>query len=232
MKKLVYIFSILLLAQVSAVYAATVIMDAVTLNGDFEDGTGSTSRNFNTVDDWVNEGTGFDFETIAVQENLGSTGVIDTGAWNATIDDNGLDGIRVHTVATSYQIMEGDSFNLSFDWRDAGGWQNGDLAVVRLVSFEGAFNSTIAWSYALSDTRSSTAIWESESGTSPTVGSFAAANGGLLYIQVYGITGEFGTEGDFARVDNISVTSIPEPSTFLLVGGALGFFGLLRRRKK
>ena len=237
MKK--YISTILSIGLASLTcQAAIVIMDANTLNGDFEDGTGETSpRKFTQVDVWVNEGTGFDFETDAAANNLGSPSGIDTGVWNAMIDDNGLDGVRIHTVATGYSLQEGDFFNVSFDWRDAFGWEDGDQAIVRLVSFSGGGtpgnNTGIAWSFTLSDTRGAgaTATWRSVSGTSQTVGNFAATNGGLLYIQAFGITGPFGTEGDFARVDNIVVTAVPEPSTYALFGGLIALVCVLRRRR-
>jgi hypothetical protein len=51
-------------------------------------------------------------------------------------------------------------------------------------------------------------------------------------VTAYGLYGEAGADGDHARIDNFSVTVIPEPGTFALLGGVLAFSAVMIRRRK
>jgi len=61
----------------------------------------------------------------------------------------------------------------------------------------------------------------------PTVGSWGGAGSGQLTDPTKG-----GTAGDFLRIDSLTLTSVPEPSSFALLVGifAFGSFMLCRRR--
>jgi hypothetical protein len=57
-----------------------------------------------------------------------------------------------------------------------------------------------------------------------TTGAFA-----LRYVVAGG--GPFGDNSNYIGIDTLSVTAVPEPSTYLMMGAGLGLLGVLRKRK-
>jgi hypothetical protein len=51
-------------------------------------------------------------------------------------------------------------------------------------------------------------------------------------VTAFGVYADFGNDGDHFRIDNYSVTVIPEPGTFALLGGVLAFSAVMIRRRK
>lgn len=220
---------IMMLAMASAASVhATLIIGGTVKNGNFEAGFGPTTgqRTFEQVNTWWNAGTGGQ-STYGANDNLGD-GILSTG-YNAIVNDNGLDGNAIHSANTGYFIQSGDYFQVAFNWRDASGWENGDVIQFRLMATDNnALNGNIVWSQLLTaNPRTSVGTWESASLIGSAVG--AAAVGRNLFVQFYGVTGQFGTEGDFARVDNVVVQAIPEPATLGLLTGLGGSILFLRR---
>jgi len=219
MKKLSIVLAIALVAV--AAVQASIIMDSTTLNGNFESGTGTT---FNEQPSWWNGGTGNQTATAA------STGLNLAGSiYNAVLSDNNLSGGTLHSAKTGYTIQTGDIFAVGFDWRDASGWEANDQVRVALVAYSGdTLAGSELWREWVSDKVTTPVTWESVTGS---ISDLTGAVGRTLFIQAYGVNG--GGSGDFARMDNITVSTIPEPSTpLLLFGGFLGVLMALRHRKK
>jgi hypothetical protein len=68
--------------------------------------------------------------------------------------------------------------------------------------------------------------WVAWSGTSSVI--TEAQNGQHLYAFLYGATGAWPSNREF---DNLSVTTVPEPSTILAVLGGAGMLAMFRRRR-
>jgi hypothetical protein len=231
MKKLLIITGLL-----SGLSSASVPGQNLVTNGDFEAGSNLT---FDGTPNWFNRGTAGQAGS-ARGDNLNLLG----SDFNAVISDRYNFGTSTfgpvahsqRVTAGSYKIQGGDFFSLSYDWRDASGWEQAhdQVRFVLFATVNDTLAGTVVWSETLdSGTSSAAATWESVSQTTGTV--TLAAVGKDLFIQFYGV--DLNSEGistttGFARVDNISVSAIPEPSTYALLGGlaALAFVTVRRRR--
>lgn len=221
------ITAVAVMAAISA--QSAIIMDATTLNGSFENGWGTgTTRDFNDVGgvaNWFNIGSGGQTATCAAD----TLAALPATGYNAVVADYNLSGAVLHSANTGYAIQSGDSFNISFDWRDASGWEANDQIRVAVVAYDNdsATTGTQVMRMWVSDKVTTAATWESVSGTTAVVDQ--AVVGRTLFIQAYGVNGGAGT-GDFARVDNIVVEQIPEPATLGLVVAFGGGILFIRRK--
>jgi hypothetical protein len=210
-------------------------------NGGFELGSGSgTTRSFDVTTTWFNRGTG-DQTQVARREST-DTGSLFVGqindrydVVNATSDfDSAAFGPILHNYKTSYTIQTGDSFNFSYEWATAFDWNLG-LDEVRFVLFatdDDTLGGNVVWSSIHdSGTAAAAGTYETVSQTSSTV--TAAAANQALFVNLYGFQNNGALSGNtgFARVDNVNVSVIPEPSAFALIAGVLmlGFTGMRRR---
>ncbi|MCB1069146.1 MAG: PEP-CTERM sorting domain-containing protein [Verrucomicrobia bacterium] len=215
-----------LVCMSAAAIRADIIMDATNLNGAFDtSATGSGARTFDQTPNWYNIGTGNQTAT-AVNDTLSAA---PASGWNAVISDNGLGGAVVHSVNTGYTLQLGDYFNISYDWRDAAGWEANDQVRVAVAAYDNdnAVTGTEIWREWVLDKVTTAATWESVSGQTAAVS--ASAAGRTLFIQTYGINGGLGS-GDFARVDNIVVAVVPEPGTLALFSLGLVVLAVIRKR--
>lgn len=206
---------------------------AVVINGDFETGSNLT---FEGTPNWYNRGLGGQ-EADARSGSLNLAG----SSFNAVISDaydtaNNTFGGLAHSQKTNYQILEGDYFQLTYQWRDAFNWQE-NRDVVRFVLFatdNDTLAGNVAWTTTLDAPFSTQATtWESVSHASDVVNSNAV--GQILFVNFYGVDTVGPSDTGFARVDNIVVTSglapvIPEPGTLVLMVAGLGFIAMLRRK--
>jgi len=156
---------------------------------------------------------------------IGSIGNLTIGSSN-----NDPTGPKVPGVDTGATIESGDTFDISFMWRDALGWDD-DVDTVSLALFYTDDNLL---------TGTATDIVTLVSGISVSNNSYQLESGSGLSFVDAGATGKklfvrintTADEGEFARLDNvyIAVTSIPEPSSSVLL--SLGGLSLILRRKK
>ena len=202
MKKLLLFITMALLTAGSVF--AQVIMDADNLNGDFEDGWGPAPRAFDTgpsgVGSWYNVGSGDQTATCA-HTNLAAA---PASGYNGVLSDNNTSGAVLHSVNTGVTIADGDYFEISFDWRDAAGWEANDQIRVAVVAYDtDTAAGTEVYRAWVNDKVTTATTWESVSGQTAIVD--PAAVGRTLFIQAYGVNGGAGS-GDFARIDNIVVT--------------------------
>jgi hypothetical protein len=210
---------IVLLASVAGLSQAATIIDSTTLNGSFES---MTSTSFiPTV--W---GFGPNAGRIQVTNNNNSDGVR-----SATMgrDPNGI--IFGAVQNTGHTVALGETFDLTFDWLAGPNWDIDDKILYRLFTTSDdtvtgtitEFASGSVSGQAGPQTDLANYNNESFAGLTP-----AGANiGKQLWIEFWSDTN--GGIQEFARLDNVTLSSIPEPSGALLSG--LGMVLLLRRRR-
>jgi len=230
--KTILTLSLLFLAT-SFLQAQTILIDyagrtgsSVTLlDGDF----GNTATNFgSTVTVWDPVPPLADFQ---INTNLHSG--VGTNA-NAVIGQAN-DGTPLDFgINTGYTLKEGDSFDLTYMWRDAANWDDGaDQVTVELFytndnSFTGTRTNVLTLTSGLSLASNS---WQSESilGASGNNLSGIDAQNKTLFLAVTTTA----DQGEFARFDNVYLRAIPvpEPSVAGMVLGGLGLLSMARRQR-
>ena len=58
-----------------------------------------------------------------------------------------------------------------------------------------------------------------------------ATNGAFAFHYSVPDGGPFGDNSDYIGIDTVSITAVPEPGTYLMLGAGLGLVGLARKRK-
>ncbi len=208
---------IVLLASCAGLSQAATIIDSTTLNGSFES---IVPTNLPAI--W---GTGFNVERNQATDNNNSDG--DRSATMGT-DPSGLTFGVVQN--TGHTVALGETFDLTFDWLARGGWRTSDQILYRLFTTSdntatGTITVFTSGSVSGQAGPADVANYNNESFTGLTP---AGANiGQQLWIEFYSDTN--GDSSTFARLDNVTLTAIPEPSAALL--GGLGMLLLLRRRR-
>lgn len=194
------------------------VHDVAVLDGDF------SLALTNLFAPWQSVGTNADQVNTSLPSGVGSTAnnVVATG--------------RSLAVNTGYTIQAGATFDLSFMWRDASGWDDTDTVSLLLYytddnTIKGSTNNVldpVAVTGLLdfnSGQRATLATWETVMFTGA---GFADANaiGKNLFLRI--VTND-ASASEFARLDNVFLQVVPEPSVALL--GGLGLFALLCRRR-
>jgi hypothetical protein len=202
---------------------AAVIIDNTTLNGSFESGTpsdGDTS--------FANWTTGFNAEANQIRSNLPAS----DGTYSAVIgEQSSVNGTATLGLLqnTGYTVASGDTFDFSFQWRAAFNWDADDTLSWRLFTTDdntvGGTLTEIAGS-SFTGTSTSYALKSFDG-----IGSVVAANEGQqLFVEIWGADLGTDTDGVFSRLDEVSLTAVPEPSAAALIG--LGGLALILRRRK
>jgi hypothetical protein len=196
---------------------AVVIIDATTLNGSFESGTLDNADNWTAL-------TGYTEERL---ENNASD-----GSWSAVMgfDDRtnpdptifwGIEQDTGHTVST------GETYDLSFDWIPKYNWRESDEFEWELFTDSGSIaTGTVSGS-------ANGAAYQTVSLTG--IGTVAAPSvGESLQISFKTVDpGSYPNDPQgFARIDNVQLTAIPEPSTLALALVMLGVGGAFRLRRR
>jgi hypothetical protein len=206
-----------------AAAASAAIIDASTLNGSFESGTGADAADWQAL-------SGFTEERI---ENNASD-----GSWGLVLGfDNRGSALELWGVAqnTGYTVSLGETFDLSFDWIPRFNWRASDAFTWEL--------------YTTADNTAAGAV------SSIATGTVTGSANGVAYATITAngigdVTGSVGQElwisfatvdpgsyppdpQGFARMDNVSLTAVPEPSTYALLGGFAALaLALLRRSRQ
>ena len=203
---------------------ADVIIGGSILNGDFNADTSTDDqRSFADTPFWENIGTG-DQTVQATRTTLPNT----DGSRNAVMSHNAS---RIFGMNTGYSIVEGDVFDIGYDWRDASGWNDATDQVQ--VSLFTTADDTIG------GTR--TNLVQMLSGLSATNAAYDTVDQNSVYTAVAGDAAkilfvEIDTISDdgagFGRLDDftLEVTPIPEPSSVAFVGLMFGLVALRRKR--
>jgi hypothetical protein len=240
-------FNILFLCLVATSFISLHAQISLTINNaGFESGTGvNTTRNFNATDNWFNRGTDGTAEIARRLED--TTGLLASGDYvgqitdrynvlTATSDfDSAAFGDSVHSNKTSYTISSGDYFEIGYVWMDQYRW-NDQLDEVRFVLFAtdtDTLGGNVAWSSVMdSGIRQTDGEYESVSDTSTIVSSEAV--GQTLFLNIFGFQNDGAMSGNtgYARIDDITVSVVPEPSTFTLIAGLIALCSRLVSRRK
>ena len=220
----------LLAAGAQSASADLVLVGGSVNNGDFNaDTSGADQRRFSETPDWQNIGT-FGDPTFT------RTNLDFDGTRNAQLDDESVGnvaGIAATGASGTYVIRLGDSYNISYQWRDAFNWDDAtDQVGVTLFTTDDDLitgNRTILGSQILSGTSTLNSTYESVSQDSVYTATTADV-GRALFVSFDGVDGG-GTGLGFARLDNFTLTAVPEPGSLMLLGIA-GCGMVLRRRKR
>ncbi|MGJ8725942.1 MAG: alkaline phosphatase D family protein [Roseibacillus sp.] len=168
------------------------------LNGDFNSDISTTdSRDFASTPDWFNlDGS----QGQDATRNTPSNVLLD-GTRNAVVSDS---GVKKYALDTNYDLTEGEVLQLSYQWRDASGWDSSDQIRVTIFTTSNNTPTGVRTDLAtlMSGTPTVTATFEQFSGLFPAIP--ASAAGKRLFIFFEGVDGDNGSTG-FARLDNFSL---------------------------
>lgn len=200
--------------------ASTIIIDSTTLNGSFESGSGFGP---NTADVWIS--------AVGATQTNRQTSVWDPpsdGTYSAVLGTNS-DGTIVNGLLqnTGFNVDSGQTFDLSFDWLAASGWDTDDAIDFRVFTTS---DDTIGGSISTIYSGSVSGLQQGDGAENVSltgIGTVVGANVGRdLWIEFIGSN----NNAEFARVDNVVLTAIPEPSAALLAG-LLCLTGAMTRRR-
>ena len=227
-------FFLLTLTVGQPLMAATVLIGGSTGNGDFstlidasfDDGDVA----FSETADWTNVGTVGQASQAIRNSPAGLDSAGDylgaSGGYNAVVPDNDT---RRFGNDTGHTVSPGDTFDLSYHWIDAFNWNDAtdQIAVRFFTTADDLILGTEEDSLViLSGTSTVNAAYEQFSETD--IALPASFVGDRLFVAFYGVDGNAAANA-FARVDDFSLTVIPEPTTGLLV--SLSGLALLRRKR-
>ncbi|MDQ8209244.1 PEP-CTERM sorting domain-containing protein [Coraliomargarita sp. SDUM461003] len=220
------LFSLSLVGLFVANAQALTIIDGGTRNGSFESAT-ATGVQYD-AEFWS---FGFNSDQVQRQDNDSNT---PDGSYSLVIGTNN-DG-SVHNGAyqlTGYEVGAGDRFSLSFSWGAAYQWVSGDDINWRLFTTEdntttgtiteiasGFVTGKSASTLPLTNWSTADVLVEGGTITSSNIGQ-------LLFVEFYEANGI----NQFARIDNVVLSVVPEPATFGLFAGGIALVSMMIRRR-
>ncbi len=205
--------------------AATVIVDNTTLNGSFETGTSTVPATWVAYGATASVGRGSPSAAISGTTHQGDYSLVVGVNPSGTGNTNGA-------LNTGYTILSGDKFTFSFWYNGAFGWDAGDQINYQLFytsdnTLSGA--ATAFYSGAVTATPgTSSANWQQFTGTN--IAATGGSVGKTLFVLFNPGTGV--STNEFARVDEVALSVVPEPATWVLAGLGLGCALVLRARRR
>jgi hypothetical protein len=209
--------------------ASTTLIGGSTGNGDFEADTSSTNkRTFSDTPNWTNlSSTGLGQSEVATRNDKNLSGSLRNAVMN-------IDGTRIFGNDPGYTIQSGDVFSLSYQWRDAFLWD--DTADQVRVDLFTTSNDTLTGTQTILYTLYSGLSTSNETWETVTANRFYTAGGGAvgkkLFIQFQGWAGNSSDTEGYARLDNFTLTVVPEPDPVWLLAALSGAGVLVRRRRR
>ncbi|MEM7790757.1 MAG: hypothetical protein AAF546_05090 [Verrucomicrobiota bacterium] len=221
---------------VSNAFASTlldpvIIVGGDTLNGNFAsfDGPVSSPGNrisFETLNEWQNIGVGLAQSAVASRTDLSFD-----GSRNAVIAEQSN---RIFGLDTGYTIIEGETFSLSYVWRDAFQWSDSsDQIVINLFTTD---NDAITGNRTILSSQFSGVSTQNNTYETVDQSLFYTASdqdaGKILFVEITTSDGN-GAANGFARLDNFQLTSqVPEFSHFGFASALIAFIRAATRRRK
>jgi len=215
--------------------SATAIIDSSTLNGSFESGSDGAidlwepAFNSNREERISNNSSAGTYSAVIGNTTLE---VIQPGE-TAPLAEPILNGLALNT---GYTVVSGETYDLSFDWIPLFLWDDDDQIDFRLfTTSDNTTSGTVSEIYVSAVTGHAQGDGYQTDLDLTGIGTVQAADIGQdLWIEFWSSTAagvEDVSTGEFARVDDVRLTAVPEPATYALLGGffALGCV-LLRRR--
>jgi hypothetical protein len=188
--------------------------DNLVANGDFENGKDNA---FHSTSNWYNIGEGLRQDYNA-RTNMG---VLMSGFFAATVNDRYDSAAKkfgpvAHSQKTGYAVKEGDIFTLNYAWRPYDyNWQpeRDTIRFVLYATSDDKVRGPVLWSSTLTSDFFKGSINVAKVVSQKTTPVTAAAAGKKLFVVFHGIDTVDGVKGEtnFARVDNIVVTSSRAP---------------------
>lgn len=212
------IIAALAFAATPAIHAA-VIIDTTTLNGSFENGSGSGAGS--TIDSWVPFGPGSSIQRISNTATHGTYSAV-VGGFSVNL-----------AVNTGYTLAANDTLTLSFQAKGMLNSDDGDNIAWRLFyttdnTLTGTATTIAGADYSLPG--GAAGSYTTFNLTTPGL-TDPGAVGKTLFLSFGAGTG-LATD-EFARVDNVSLlANVPEPTTALLFIPAAAGYLLRRNRRK
>ncbi len=208
------------LLLVGHVWSATILMDSSTLNGSFESGTDGVPSLWQTG-----------FGITQVYREAGTSPAEPHGDYVLFFGENGGQTNFVGgALNTGYNVQTGDTFDISFYWAKAGAWTSNDSFNWRLFTTS---DDTVGGAVTIIASGTPTGNPTSYVFVTNNGAPMAASNLGRdLWISFDTIGRTSVVDNDYVKVDNVvlSVTSVPEASTAILVLVATGLTLASRRR--
>lgn len=212
------------------------IIDSTTLNGSFESGTGSGAGS--TIDLWA---PAFNSNSEQRIDNNASAGTYSAVIGNSTFEDDlttPLSTTIVNGLAlnTGHVVSGGETFDLSFDWIPLFKWDADDQIDFRLfTTSDNTTSGTVSEIYVSAVTGHAQGDGYQFDLDLTGIGTVQAGNIGQdLWIEFWSSTavGELNVAvGEFARVDDVRLTAVPEPATYALLGGFAALAVVMVRRR-
>jgi hypothetical protein len=200
----------ILLVTVLTVTVSNVNAQNLVINGDFEASGGQgVARSFNVTESWYNRAG--EQTAVARRSDLN----LDGSSFNAVIVDRSGKPF-IHSQKMEHLIAAEDIYAVRFDlMANAVSWNNRDFVRVLLFATQdNQVQGKVVWEHIFDGAPSAGMLgtWEAVGGRTDVVATEAV--GKRLFINFYGMDpfGEdFGKPG-YARLDNLSVTVVQQPS--------------------
>lgn len=196
---------------------------------DYDDGLANGIHDSNIADGEFSITTGNDnpWSTIAGTTNFNSNSTPSAPSGSSRNYISELD--RILGMDTGYDVASNATFDLSYQWIDRSGWVDSEdtLQMVLFVTDDDTIAGTTTESIVVnSGLSTANNTWETV--TASGVGFSGAADGKRLFVR---LENQANGNNRFARIDNISLIAIPEPTGGLLAASFLTWFTLRRRRQ-
>ena len=214
---------------------SAVLIDSATLNGSFESGSDGA------IDLWEPAFNSNREERLSNNAN--------DGTYSAVIGNTTLEVIQAGETAplaepifnglalnTGYTVSAGETFDLSFDWIPLFLWDAEDQIDFRLfTTSDNTTSGTVSEIYVSAVTGHAQGDGYQTDLDLTGIGTVQAGNIGQdLWIEFWSSTAagvENVSTGEFARVDDVRLTAVPEPSTYALLGGLAALAVVMVRRR-
>jgi|GEM_PF-1642646 len=230
MKNLLIIGLLLILGLSPAWCDTLILVDPTTLNGSFESGSGNIPSNWQT---------GLTVTEVYRQIPVSAPMPAPEGSYVLTIGRNNTTNYPGCLLNTGYNVKSADTFNFSFQWDNAGGWDSNDQFEWRIfTTSDDTLSGTIT---TIANGTGTGSVGSTVNLFPPVVpltagGTVTGANVGRdVWVEFFINPANGNVENNsYAYLDNVvlSVNTVPEPSTTMLgLASLLAWLAFQRGRK-